>query len=285
MIATSFDYTRATSLEDAVTKLKDARGAGKLIAGGHSLVPLMKLRLSEPELLIDIARIPGLAGIRKIGDRIEIGAGTVHHDVATSSLLRDACPMLADAAASIGDQQVSNRGTIGGSLAHADPAADYPAAMLALDADIHIKGASGTRVAKARTFFRGLFTVDLGPEEIIASVQFAPVRAAAYAKLHQRASHFAIVGVAAALEVSGGTIASARIGVTGATPSAKRLTSVEQQLTGKKASAETIAAASKDAGRELEDVNGDLHASEDYRRVMVAVFTRRALAAALERAR
>ena len=285
MIATSFDYTRATSLEDALAKLRDARGAGKLIAGGHSLVPLMKLRLSEPGLLIDIAGIPGLAGIRKVGDRIAIGARTVHHDVATSPLLRDACPMLADAAAAIGDQQVRNRGTIGGSLAHADPAADYPAAMLALDADIHIRGASGARVARARTFFRGLFTVDLGPEEIITSVEFMPVRTAAYAKLHQRASHFAIVGVAAALEVSGGTIASARIGVTGATPSALRLPSVEHQLTGKKASAGTIAAASKDAGRELEDVNGDLHASEDYRRAMVAVFTRRALAAALERAR
>lgn len=285
MIATSFDYTRATSLDDALVKLREARGAGKLIAGGHSLVPLMKLRLSEPALLIDIARIPGLSGIRKVGDRIEIGAGTVHHDVATSPLLRDVCPMLADAAASIGDQQVRNRGTIAGSLAHADPAADYPAAMLALDADLHIKGASGARVAKARTFFRGLFTVDLGPEEIITSVQFAPVRAAAYAKLHQRASHFAIVGVAAALEVSAGTIASARIGVTGATPSATRLTSVEHQLAGKNASAEAIATASKDAGRELEDVNGDLHASEEYRRAMVAVFTRRALAAALERAR
>lgn len=285
MIALSFDYTRATSLDEAIVKLKNAGGAAKLIAGGHSLVPLMKLRLSEPGLLIDIAHVPGLAGIKKVGDRIEIGAATVHHEVATSPLLRDACPMLAEAAASIGDQQVRNRGTIGGSLAHADPAADYPAAILALDADIHIRGASGARVAKARTFFRGLFTVDLGPEEIITSVQFAPVKAAAYAKLHQRASHFAIVGVAAALDVSGGTIASARIGVTGATPSAKRLTAVERRLAGKKASAETIAAASKDAGGDLEDLNGDLHASEDYRRAMVAVFTHRALAAALGRAR
>src|SRR5262249_774532 len=183
------------------------------------------------------------------------------------------------------DQQVRNRGTLGGSLAHADPAADYPAVMLALDADIHIAGASGTRVSKARTFFRGLFTVDLGPEEIITAVQFAPIKSAAYAKLHQRASSFAIVGVAAALEVSGGAIKSARVGVTGATPSAQRLSDVEQQLAGQKASAEAIAAASKNAGKSLKDVNGDLHASEDYRRAMVAVFTRRALTAALERAR
>jgi carbon-monoxide dehydrogenase medium subunit len=285
VIATSFEYTRAKSLDEAIAKLKESKGSGKLIAGGHSLVPLMKLRLSEPGILIDIARIPGLTGIRQAGDTIEIGAGTVHHDVATSTLLRDVCPMLAETAASIGDQQVRNRGTLGGSLAHADPSADYPAAMLALDADIHLKGASGTRVVKARNFFRGLFTVDLGPEEIITSVQFAPVKTAAYAKLHQRASHFAIVGVAAALDVAGGVIKSARIGVTGATPSAQRLSTVEQQLSGAKASAETIAAASRNAGADLKDMNGDLHASEDYRRAMVTVFTRRALVAALARAR
>jgi len=285
VIATSFDYTRASSLDEAIARLKEANGSGKLIAGGHSLVPLMKLRLSEPGVLIDIARIPGLAGIKPVGDKIEIGAATVHHDVATSALLLDACPMLAEAAASIGDQQVRNRGTLGGSLAHADPAADYPAVMLALDADVHIKGASGTRVAKARTFFRGLFNVNLGPEEIITAVQFTPLKSAAYAKLHQRASHFAIVGVAAALEVSGGTIHAARIGVTGATPSAQRLSAVETRLTGAKATAETIAAASKNAGAALEDVNSDLHASDEYRRAMVAVFTQRALTSALDRAR
>jgi carbon-monoxide dehydrogenase medium subunit len=285
MISTSFDYTRAKSLEEAIAGLKESKGSAKLLAGGHSLVPLMKLRLSEPSILIDIARIPGLAGIKKVGDKIEIGAATVHHEVATSSLLRDVCPLIAEAAASIGDQQVRNRGTLGGSLAHADPAADYPAVMLALDAEIQIKGASSTRISKARTFFRGLFNVDLGPEEIITGVQFAPIRSAAYAKLHQRASHFAIVGVAAALEIAGGVIKSARVGVTGATPSAKRLTGVEQQLTGAKATAETIAAASKGAGADLEDINSDLHASEDYRRAMIPVFTKRALAAALERTR
>ena len=285
MIATSFEYTRVSSVEDAIARLQAAKGAGKLIAGGHSLVPLMKLRLSEPGILIDIARIPGLAGIKDVGGRIEIGAGTVHHDVATSPLLRHACPMLADAAASIGDQQVRNRGTLGGSLAHADPAADYPAAMLALDADIHVRGASGARVVKADAFFRGLFTVDLKSDEIITAVQFTPVKAAAYAKLHQRASHFAIVGVAAALDTSGGAIASARIGVTGATPSAKRLRQVEDRLKGAKATAEAIAEAAKDAGAGLADVNSDLHASEDYRRAMVAVFTRRALNEALARAR
>jgi len=284
VIPTAFDYTRAVSLDDAIKKLRDSKGAGKLIAGGHSLIPLMKLRLSEPATLIDIARIPGLAGIRKAGDKIEIGAGTTHHEVATSSLVREACPMLAEAAASIGDQQVRNRGTLGGSLAHADPAADYPAAILALDADIHLKGPSGARVAKARTFFKALFTVDLGEEEIITAVQFTPIKSAAYAKLHQRASHFAIVGVAAALEISGGTISAARVGLTGAGPSAVRLASVEKKLTGAKASAASIEAAVKDAGADLEDVNADIHASEEYRRAMIPVFARRALTAALARA-
>lgn len=284
MISTSFDYTRATSLDDAIAKLKDANGSGKLIAGGHSLVPLMKLRLSEPGVLVDIGKIPGLAGIRQAGDKIEIGAATIHHDVATSSILRDLCPMVAEAAASIGDQQVRNRGTLGGSLAHADPAADYPAVMLALDADVQIRGAGGTRVAKARTFFRGLFNVNLGEEEIITGVQFTPIKSAAYAKLHQRASHFAIVGVAAALEISGGTIQSARLGLTGATPSAQRLSAVEAKLAGAKANADTIAAAAKDAAAGLEDVNSDLHASDEYRRAMVAVFARRALTTALSRA-
>jgi len=285
VIATSFDYTLATSVDDAIARLKDAKGAGKLIAGGHSLVPLMKLRLSEPGVLIDIARLPELGGIRKAGDKIEIGAGTVHHDVATSSLLQEACPILSETAASIGDQQVRNRGTLGGSLAHADPAADYPAAMLALDADILIAGPKGRRVVKAGRFFKGLFTVDLGPEEIITAVQFAPLKTAAYVKLHQRASHFAIVGVAAVLEISDGVVKAARVGVTGATPSASRLTAVEQQLNGKKASSEAFAVAAKNAGADLKDVNGDLHAGEEYRRAMVAVFTRRALDAALTRAR
>jgi len=243
----------------------------------------MKLRLSEPKILIDIARIPGLSGIREKDGKIEIGAGTVHHDVASSALLEKVCPALADCAASIGDPQVRNRGTLGGSLAHADPSADYPAMMLALDAEIHIKSAKGWRVVKAADFFQGLFTVDLAADEIIGGVQFSPVKAAAYAKLHQRASHFAIVGVAAALDVKNGVIQSARIGLTGATSHATRLTDVEKALAGKPATADSIAAASGIAGAKLEDVNSDIHASAEYRRAMVQVFTERALKGALAR--
>jgi aerobic carbon-monoxide dehydrogenase medium subunit len=281
--STSFEYSRATSLDDALAKLRASNGDAKLIAGGHSLVPLMKLRLSEPKTLIDIARIPGLSGIKKNGDAIHIGAGTVHHDVATSALLQQACPMLADTAAAIGDPQVRNRGTLGGSLAHADPSADYPAAMLALDADIHVKGPTRSRVVKAHEFFRGLFTVDLAADEIIVGVEFRPVKTAAYAKLYQRASHFAIVGVAAALDVKSGTIQSARIGVTGAGSHATRLTDVEKALQGKAPSAGNLETAARGAGATLENINSDIHASEEYRRAMIPVFTGRALVRALAR--
>jgi aerobic carbon-monoxide dehydrogenase medium subunit len=281
VIPTAFEYQRATSVDDAIAKLK---AGGKILAGGHSLVPLMKLRLSEPGVLIDIARIPGLSGIRESGGTIEIGAATVHHDVATSQLLRDKSPFVADAASDIGDQQVRNRGTLGGSLAHSDPAADYPAVMLALDADVLLKGPKGARTVKASAFFQGLFTVDLGGDEIITGVQFAPVKTAAYAKLHQRASHFAIVGVAAALDVKGGTIQSARVGLTGASTHAMRLSKVEAALAGKALSKATIEAAAKDAGADIADINSDIHASEDYRRAMIPVFTRRALEAAMARA-
>jgi carbon-monoxide dehydrogenase medium subunit len=282
VIPTAFDYHRATSVEDAIQKLQST--GGKLLAGGHSLVPLMKLRLSEPTALVDIARIPGLSGIREKGGQIEIGAATVHHDVASSTVLAQKCPVVSDAAGEIGDPQVRNRGTLGGSLAHADPSADYPAVMLALDAGIHITGPGGSRVVKANDFFQDLFTVDLASDEIITAVQFTPVRSAAYAKLHQRASHYAIVGVAVALDVRGGTIQSARVGLTGASSHATRLTSVEQALAGQPLSAKTIESAAQVAGSDVKEISADIHASESYRRAMIPVFTRRALEGASARA-
>ena len=284
MIPTAFEYQRATSIDDALARLAAAGGAGKLIAGGHSLVPLMKLRLSEPAVLIDVAHVPDFAGVREAGGRIEIGAGTTHHDVAASALLRERCPAVAETAAVIGDPQVRNRGTLGGSLAHADPAADYPAAMLAVDADLHVKGPGGWRTVRARDFFRGMLTVDLAPDEILAKVTFAPVRASAYAKLRQRASGFAVVGVAAALDVRVGVIASARVGLTGAAAAPSRLDDVEAALAGQPASASAVAAAAGIAGDGVEDLNDDVHASAEYRRAMTAVFTRRALDGALARA-
>jgi aerobic carbon-monoxide dehydrogenase medium subunit len=284
MIPAAFEYVRATSLDDAVAKLKAAGSGAKLIAGGHSLVPLMKLRLSEPSVLIDVGRIPDLAGIRERDGKIVIGAATVHSEVAASSLLQERCPVMADAAGMIGDPQVRNRGTVGGSVAHADPSADMPAVLVALNAEIHVKGPGGWRVVMAPDFFKDLFTVNLAPDEIIASVQVTPVRTSAYAKLFQRASHYAIVGVAAVLEVNGGTIVSARIGVTGATSHAQRLAGVERALANRPLSKDTIAAAVEVAAEGLEGINSDIHASVDYRRAMVPVFTRRALEGALARA-
>ena len=282
MIPTAFEYHRASSVDDALKALAASGGSAKFVAGGHSLVPLMKLRLSEPGMLIDIARIPELAGVREKSGQIEIGAGTVHHAVATSKLLQDTCPIVSDAAATIGDTQVRNRGTVGGSLAHADPSADMPAVMVALDADIVLRSAAGERTVKATSFFQDLFTVDLQAGEIITAVRFAPVKAGAYAKLYQKASHYAIVGVAAVLDAKGGKIQSARIGLTGATTHAVRLGKLEQALAGQ--SQETIEKVTAGAGAELTSVNGDLHASEEYRRAMVGVFTKRAILAALARA-
>ena len=282
MIPTAFDYHRAASIDDALKAMAAAGGNGKFVAGGHSLVPLMKLRLSEPGVLIDIARISELAGIREKGGQIEIGAGTVHHAVATSKLLQDTCPVVSDAASTIGDAQVRNRGTIGGSLAHADPSADMPAVMVALDAEIVLRSAGGERTVKASSFFQDLFTVDLQPGEIITAVRFAPVKPAAYAKLYQKASHYAIVGVAAVLDVKGGQVQSARIGLTGAMTHAVRLGKLEQALAGQ--SKETLGKVTADAGAELDSVNSDLHASEEYRRAMVGVFAKRAILAALARA-
>ena len=284
MISNHFDYMRAKSIDDALAKLRASDGEGKFLAGGHSLIPLMKLRLSEPRVLIDIARIPGLAGIHTKGDKVEIGAGTVHQDVASSSMLQKACPMITECAGDIGDPQVRNRGTLGGSLAHADPAADYPAVMLALDAEVHLKGHNGWRTVKAQDFFVGMFTVDLAPDEIIAGVQFQPVKSAAYAKLQQRASRFAIVGVAASVEVHAGTIRSARIGVTGASSHAQRLFDVEEALAGKPATEKSIESAARMAGGTLKDINSDIHASREYRKAMVPVFAKRALLKAISRA-
>lgn len=279
MIPAAFTYHRASSIEDALATL--AASGGKLIAGGHSLVPLMKLRLSEPATLVDIARIPGLSGLREVDGGIEIGACTTHHQVATSALLLNRCPMVAETAASIGDPQVRNRGTLGGSLAHADPSADYPAALLAAEASIRIQGPGGARSVAASDFFQGVFTVDLAADEIIVGVRFTPVKTAAYARLYQKASHFAIVGVAAALEVAAGTIRNARVGITGAGTHAVRLPEVEEALSGQPASVDTIAGAAAQAT--LNDVIGDIHASEAYRRAMMQVFTRRALETALSR--
>lgn len=283
MIPEEFEYKRATTLDEAISLLQASNGDGKFLAGGHSLIPLMKLRLSEPGTLIDISRIPQLRGITEQNGKIQVGAATTHTEVLQSDLIRRLCPVVSECAAAIGDPQVRNRGTMGGSLAHSDPSADYPAVMVALDAEIHLKGPGGWRAVKAGDFFQGMFTVDMAEDEIIAGIQIPPAQHAAYVKLHQRASHYAIVGVAAVLEMNGRTCTSARIGITGASTHAQRLTNVEAALAGKELTQANIDAAAAIADANLEDVNSDLHASEAYRRAMVKVFTRRAIERAASR--
>lgn len=280
MIPVQFDYKRASSVEEAVAMLRDANGDGRLLAGGHSLIPLMKLRLSEPSTLIDVGGIAGLSEIREADGQIEIGAMTTHTAVLRSELLQERAPIVSQAAAEIGDPQVRNRGTMGGSLAHADPAADMPAVMVALDAEFAITGTGGKRTVRAAEFFQDIFTVDLGEDEMITAIRFAPVQTAAYAKLHQQASHYAIVGVAAVLEMDNGVCRSARLGITGLASHAQRLPAVEEPLTGQTLDADTIGAAAAHAADGFDDVNVDLHGSAEYRRAMARVFAGRAVSAA-----
>ena len=281
MKAPAFDYARP---KDVASALKLLAEGGRPAAGTQSLGPMLNLRVAHPTLLVDIRGIEELKSTSESGSSVTLGACITHAQIEDRKVPDPTGGVMASIAASIAYRAVRNRGTIGGSLAHADPSADYPATILALDADIEIVGRGGSRTVKARDFFQGLFTVNLSPEEIIAAVHVTPAKAAAYAKLYQRASHYAIVGVAAALEASGGTITAARVGLTGATPSAIRLNNVEQALVGKPATKETVHAAATSAGAELKDLNDDIHASTEYRRSMVAVFARRALEGALARA-
>jgi len=287
MIPAPFEYHAPKTLEEALRLVERHGDEAKLLAGGHSLLPLMKLRLAAPRYVIDIGRLRGMSYIREEDGRIAIGALTTHADIEQSALLAAKCLLLAETAAAIGDAQVRNRGTIGGSLAHADPAADYPAAILALDAELIAATTSGTRTIPAREFFVDMLTTQLHPGEILTQIRVAP-RAprsgAAYAKLHQPASGFALVGVAARVALSpGGKIAEAAVGVTGLGPKAFRAEAVERALIGKSPSEKLLADASRHAGEGVE-VLSDLHASREYRREMAAVFARRALAAALARA-
>lgn len=198
MISTEFEYKRASSLDEAISLIQQSNGEGKLLAGGHSLIPLMKLRLSEPGVLIDISRIDQLQGIReRDGGKLEIGAGTTHHAVATNDLLRSRCPIVSDAAAEIGDQQVRNRGTLGGSLALADPAAELPACAVALDAVLIIASRKGERRVRAVEFFKGLFETDLKQGEILVGAEFPKAEKSAFVELTRRHGDYAIVGLAA----------------------------------------------------------------------------------------
>ena len=277
-----FAYHAPSSIDEALDLLHEHGYDAKPLAGGQSLIPAMNFRLATPAVLVDLNRVDSLRGVSRDTATLQLGAMTRHRTLEQSQDVAQMAPLVSAAMPFVAHAAIRTRGTIGGSLAHADPAADYPAVMLALDADIHLQSPRGPRVVKASEFFQGLFTVDLAQDEMIVSVRFIPVKAAAYAKLHQRASHFAIVGVAAALTVEGGKISAAKVGITGAGPHASRLRKIEEKLVGSAATPETAKAAA--AGASVDDLNSDIHASEDYRRAMVPVFTRRAIEGALARA-
>jgi aerobic carbon-monoxide dehydrogenase medium subunit len=289
MIPAAFEYHAPKTLDEALRLVQRHGDEAKLLAGGHSLLPLMKLRLAAPRYVIDIGHLRGMDYIREESGQIAIGALTTHAEIEASDLLAARCPLLSETAAQIGDMQVRNRGTIGGSLAHADPGADYPAAILALDAELIAANTSGTRTIAARDFFVDMLTTQIKPGEILTQIRIAPRReqsGTAYEKLHQPASGFAIVGVAAniLLGKGGKSIEQAAIGITGLAAKAFRAEAVERALAGKTISEKTIEDASRNAAQGIEPLS-DLHASGEYRREMARVFTRRAIARAIEAAR
>jgi aerobic carbon-monoxide dehydrogenase medium subunit len=286
VIPSAFAYFAPTTVAEAIALLQEHGDEAKLLAGGHSLLPAMKLRLAAPGVIIDIGKIKELSGV-VVNGNINIGALTTYHSIETSADLKQACPILPESVALIGDIQVRNRGTIGGSLAHADPAADPPAVMLALDAQIRVEGPNGARSIGAGDFFVDMLTTALEPEEIITSITLNKLVAgegASYVKFPHPASRYAIVGAAAYVKMEGGKINACRIGITGAGPKAERQQEAEQAMLGSDGSSEAIAAAAEKAGAAM-DVLGDIHAGEEYRKAMIKVYTRRALANAVARAR
>ena len=285
MIPAAFSYTRATSVDEALRLLAADDGA-KLIAGGQSLLPLMKLRLATADTLVDIGRLSELKGVSKLEDgRLAVGALTTYAELIDSPAIHYG--VLKDALPSIGDVQVRNLGTVGGAVAHADPASDLPAALIALGAEIVLQSASGTRNLPADGFFEGPFQTAARPDELLTQVRLPAGRddaGSAYASLEQPASGYSLVGVAAVVIVgAGGVVEKAGIGITGVSEHPYRAAEVEDALTGTTATPDDIAAAAAKAvsGR---SVNSDIHANAEYRAAMAVVYTRRAIAAALARA-
>ncbi|HEY7167203.1 MAG TPA: xanthine dehydrogenase family protein subunit M [Candidatus Binatia bacterium] len=283
MIPAPFEYYAPRSLDEAVKVLSEHRDDVKILSGGQSLLPLMKMRLSKPAYLVDIGRIPGLDQISASGNQIEIGAMATYAQIEDSSLLRSRCPLLPQTASTIADVQVRNRGTMGGSIAHADPAGDMPATILALDADIRIFGPNGERWVKAGDFFLGLLMSVLEPDEIVTAIRVPATdgEKTAYLKAAPRSSGFAVVGVAVRLAVdAAGGCNRAAVALTGVTDKAYRAERVETMLAGKKLDAQTIEAAAAEATRNV-DVIEDINGSIEYRTHLAQVYVTRAIQAAL----
>ncbi|GGM13725.1 FAD binding domain-containing protein [Dactylosporangium sucinum] len=281
MIPVAFDYVRPSTVDEAVAALGSDEDA-KVLAGGQSLLPVLRLRLAAPTVLVDLGGVPGLTGARLDGGDLVIGAMTTHAEVAADPLIREHAPLLAVAAGTVGDRQVRHRGTLGGSLAHADPAADLPAVAAALDAVYEVQGPSGRRTIPAADFAVDLFTTALGPDEVIVGVRVPAAAgwATHYEKFHRTAQAWAIVGVAVAVARSNGTISEARVALTNMGPVPHRARGVEAALAGAPATAEAVAEACASVAAGTDPVD-DLSASADYRRELARVLTTRAVCRAL----
>lgn len=280
------DYYQPTTVQEAIKYLSKHKGA-KILAGGHSLLPAMKLRLAAPSALVDIGRVKELAGITASATSLKIGALTTHATIAASAEVKAACPILAEAAAQIGDLQVRNRGTIGGSLAHADPGADLPTVILALGATLAAMGPKGEREIAADKFFTDMLTTALKKDEVLTAITVPVLRAgtgSAYLKHRHQASGYAVAGVAALVEVKGGQVASATLAVGGVTANPVRASAAEKALIGQKADEAAVASASAKVPNAITDPVGDSYASEEYRVHLATVLARRALTQAIQRA-
>ncbi len=287
MIPAQFDYVRPPDLAAALKILKEREGEAKILSGGYSLIPLMKLRLAQPELLVDLRDVQGLDGIRETDDEIVIGARTTHRQIHEMAADGGRLPLLADTAAGIGDPQVRNRGTIGGSVAHADPASDWPAVLLAVKATIVCRSSKGERKIGARDFFLDTFTTALEPTEVLTEIRI-PRRArgsgGAYTKLERKVGDFATVGVAAIVRLApDGTIGTSGIGVTGVAATPFAATEAEKILAGQKPSDDLFRKAGQAAAAMSSPV-GDVRGPADYKRAMTAEMTLRSLRKAVERA-
>ena len=287
MFAADFEYYRAGSVAEA-RQLLAAHPGAKLLAGGHSLIPLLKLRLAAPAAVVDIGRIGELRRISNGGGALRIGALTTHAEIAASAAVQAGAAALAEAAGQIGDPAVRNRGTIGGNVAHADPASDLPTVLAALGATFSVNGPDGERSLAAADFFQGMMATALGEHDILTAVNVPAAGAgsgSAYVKFSHPASRYAVVGAAAAVTAAGGTCTAAAVAVGGATAVPVRCGSVEAALAGQALSADAIAAAAAAAGSDLgDDLLGDVYASGEYRKAVTPVFVQRALTAAAQRA-
>ena len=287
MYPLSFDYYRARSTAEA-RELLAAHPGAKLLAGGHSLVPLLRLRLAAPSAVIDIGRIPDLRGISRQGDQVRIGAMTTHAELAASGDLRSGAPALAEAAAMVGDPAVRNRGTIGGNIAHGDPASDLPTVLVALDAQIVAAGPGGERTIPSAEFFTGIMTTALADDEILLAIHVPVSRSnqgSAYEKFPHPASRYAVIGAAAWVTVTHGACSEARVAIGGLLPYARRAVSVERALVGQQPTEDAIAGAARQVAADLgNDAMGDIYASASYRAAIAPVFIQRAVAAAIARA-